>query len=645
MFAYDRAVVSASSTATLAKRRSPGRLGQTSLDDLGVPLSGVTFVVIDLETTGGSPRNCAITEVAAARYEGGICTGTFATLINPGVEIPPFITYLTGITETMVGPAPKIHTVLPALIEFIGNAVIVGHNVRFDVAFLDAALKANHYPTLSQRRVDTCSLARRLVRSEVANCKLGTLSAHFGFANQPTHRALDDVRATADLLFLLLERAAGYGILGLDDLTELPAIDRHPQAHKLALTNHLPRRPGVYVFRDLGGTVIYVGKATNLRSRVRSYFSTDDRRKIGPMLEVLHRIDHIECTTPLEAAVLEVRLIQRELPRFNRQAKLWTKYAYIRIAVAGEKAAISTTRDANLREARYVGPFASLVAARIGALALKEAAACHGIDGGALVAMLDRPDALLAPLENRMRAYAESEQFEKAALLRDRAGTLARALQRQRVVSSLRSAGWLEIEFDGRLIRIDHGRVRFGDGRADPTKAPSGTAPIPCHLVDELAIVAAWVERRNPSTRVQHADAGLAWPVHRPPHFDVREPKNDGLDKRISRDNPPNTVRDHAADAAPITDTTDPVPIRDPKVDSRRSLARRPPPPTSVLPPPTSVPRKPSSARSSGRTANNPRGGYGNARGGSWNEPGGVPGDRPAPWRTKRVRRVRATPQ
>ena len=520
-------------TATTG-RRSPA-LGQRSLDELGTPLSHVTFVVIDLETTGASPRDCAITEVAAARYEGGVCTGTFSTLVNPGVEIPPFITYLTGITESMIGPAPRIEAVLAALLEFIGGAVLVGHNVRFDIAFLDAALRAHHYPTLSHRRIDTCSLARRLVRSEVANCKLGTLAAHYAFTHQPTHRALADVRATADLLFFLLERAAGYGVLGLDDLSELPAINRHPQAHKLALTNHLPRRPGVYVFRDLGGTIIYVGKATNLRARVRSYFSTDDRRKIGPMLEILHRIDHIECATALEAAVLEVRLIQRELPRFNRQAKLWTQYAYIRIAVSGTKYAITTTRDANLSEARYLGPFSSLVAARVAAAALKEAALCHGVDGPMLLHLLERPDSLLAPLAERMQRLAGEEAFEQAALLRDRAGTLARALHRQRVVSSLRDAGWLEVEVDGRIIRIDHGRIRFGDGRADPTRAPRRDAPIPRNLVDELSLVAAWLGRRNPTSRIRHADSGLSWPLHVPPRFEIRQPRHDGTDKQLER--------------------------------------------------------------------------------------------------------------
>ncbi len=521
---------------TKRTRTTAARRGQQSLDDLGMPLSHVTFVVIDLETTGASPRDCAITEVAAARYEGGVCTGTFATLINPGVELPPFITYLTGITESMVGPAPRIEAVLASLLAFIGDAVIVGHNVRFDIAFLDAALRAHHYPTLSQRRIDTCSLARRLVRSEVANCKLGTLSAHFAFPHQPTHRALADVLATADLLFFLLERAAGYGVLGLDDLSELPAINRHPQAHKLALTNHLPRRPGVYVFRDRGGIIIYVGKATNLRARVRSYFSTDDRRKIGPMLEILHRVEHIECATAFEAAVLEVRLIQRELPRFNRQAKLWTQYAYIRIATSGTKLAITTTRDANLADARYVGPFSSLVAARIASAALKQAAQCHAADGPTLLRLLDRPDELLAPLAERMRRLADDDAFEQAALLRDRAGTLARALHRQRVVASLRDAGWIEIETDGRVIRIDHGRLRFGDGRADPTRAPERTAPIPCNLVDELSLVAGWLERRTPTTRIRHADSGLSWPVHAPPRFDVQTPRSDGTTKQLERE-------------------------------------------------------------------------------------------------------------
>src|SRR4051812_15428801 len=96
-----------------------------SSDDLGKPLSDVRFVVIDLETTGTGPLQSAITEVGAVKLRGGECLGTFSTLVNPGAAIPPEVTYLTGITEAMVVPAPTIDAVLPSLLEFVGDAVIV----------------------------------------------------------------------------------------------------------------------------------------------------------------------------------------------------------------------------------------------------------------------------------------------------------------------------------------------------------------------------------------------------------------------------------------------------------------------------------------------------------------------------------------
>src|SRR4051794_24998738 len=149
---------------------------QRSFEDLGTPLRHVTFCVIDLETTGGAPADCGITEVGAVKVRGGECLGTFQTLVNPGAAIPPEITYLTGITQAMVGPAPRVNEVLPSLLEFIGDAVIVGHNVRYDLGFLRASLARYGYPRPGNRWVDTCALARRLVRDEVPNCRLGTLA-------------------------------------------------------------------------------------------------------------------------------------------------------------------------------------------------------------------------------------------------------------------------------------------------------------------------------------------------------------------------------------------------------------------------------------------------------------------------------------
>src|SRR5205823_4558647 len=157
--------------------------------------------------------------------------------------------------------------------------------------FLDAACRSLGYPTFANRRVDTVALARRLVRDEVPNLRLHTLARHFRTTVEPVHRAYADAAATAEVLHALLERAAAFGVLGLDDLLALPTMRAHPSAAKLALTAKLPRLPGVYLFRDRDGRVLYVGKATNLRARVRSYFSTEDRRKVPQLLRETVRIE------------------------------------------------------------------------------------------------------------------------------------------------------------------------------------------------------------------------------------------------------------------------------------------------------------------------------------------------------------------
>jgi DNA polymerase III subunit epsilon len=499
-------------------------VSQLSLDDLGTPLNQVRFCVIDLETTGASPSECAITEVAAARYEGGVCTGTFTTLVNPGVPIPPEITYLTGITQDMVGPAPRIDAVLPALLEFIRDDVIVGHNVRFDLGFLNAALQTRGYDRLTNRSVDTVRLARRLLRDETPNCKLGTLAQVLGLPSVPNHRAMNDVRATADLLHYLFERAAGLGVMGLDDLMELPTLGRHPSAAKLKLTNALPRRPGVYLFRDRAGTVLYVGKATNLRQRVRSYFGFDERRKVGPLLQVTAKIDHFECATVIEAEVMEVRLIQHFLPRFNRQSKMWTNYAYLRVGGTASKPDLVATKDTNCKASSWIlGPFPSLTTARAAALAFREAITGLPPTTKLTRSVIDRPDLLLSTLETQMRELATDEQFEQAASMRDRAGALARAIARQHRADAIRSQAHIELSWHGHALCFTSGRLNVGN-RARPVPPP-GSA-IPANMADELNLVAAFLDRQakhinlvDMEPQVNVEPVGLSYPLVPTPGF------------------------------------------------------------------------------------------------------------------------------
>ena len=529
---------------------------QLSLDDLGTPLCDVTFCVIDLETTGGSPISCGITEIGAVKLRGGECLGTFQTLVNPGCAIPPSITVLTGITESMVYPAPRIEHVLPTLLEFIGDAVIVGHNVRFDLGFLQAALERDGRARLDNRSVDTVALARRLVRDEVPNCKLGTLAERLRLPHRPSHRALDDALATGDLLHLLIERAGRLGVTGLDDLLTLPTMAGHAQAGKLRLTDDLPRTPGVYIFRSASGDVLYVGKATNLRSRVRSYFSGDERRKVGALLRETVRIDHIETPHALAAAVHEVRLIHRFMPQYNRQSKDWSKYVYVKLTLHENFPRLSIVKEIRDDGGLHIGPLTSRSAAqrvidavhsavplrrcstRVSARSQREAPCtaaqlgvslcpcAGGIDPEQYARIVDRavrglttePELLLTPLADRLAMLAHEERFEEAADVRDRAEALSGALRRQRRFDRLRRAGRLRVELpDGSGAELVGGRLiaAWGPGQPTPPALELGdhpplpddpSSPLPRESADEFACVAAWFDRNAHELRITSCD-------------------------------------------------------------------------------------------------------------------------------------------
>ncbi len=334
-----------------------------------IALRDVEFCVVDLETTGGRNEFDAITEIGAVKYRGGEEIGRFTTLVNPQCEIPAFITVLTGITNMMVVNAPTIEETLESMLEFFGDSVLVAHNARFDIGFINAALVRSGRERLMNRVLDTVSLARRLVGAEVRNCKLSTLAATLGFANQPCHRAINDVLATGDLLHLLIERAAGFGVFDLDDFAALGKIGMHPQSAKLKLTADLPRSPGIYLFVDAQGDVLYVGKATNIRSRVRSYFGTGDtRRKIGSLLKLMDAVHYIATPDLLTAEVLELRMISKLRPRYNYAGTRSAKYCYVRLTTSEQwpRLVITSRVVANAVAAGdiYLGPISTRSMAR-----------------------------------------------------------------------------------------------------------------------------------------------------------------------------------------------------------------------------------------------------------------------------------------
>jgi DNA polymerase III subunit epsilon len=190
-----------------------------------VPLAELEFAVVDLETTGWSPEAAAITEIGAVRVRGGLRQGEFASLVNPGVPVPPGIEDLTGISDRLLASAPRLGAVLPGLLEFAQGCVLVAHNAPFDLSFLLAGCDGCGLAWPGFTVLDTVMLARRVMDpDQIPDCKLGTLAGFFRARTAPNHRALADARATADVLGWLLRRLAHYGIGTLSQLSTWPDV-------------------------------------------------------------------------------------------------------------------------------------------------------------------------------------------------------------------------------------------------------------------------------------------------------------------------------------------------------------------------------------------------------------------------------------
>lgn len=411
---------------------------QATFDDIGRPLSETTFVVLDLETTGSSPATGAgITEIGAVKVRGGEVIGEFQTLINPGGPIPAFITILTGITQSMVAPAPSIEEVFPAFLEFLGphqENILVAHNAPFDIGFLKASAANQNYSWPKYQILDTARLARQvLLRDEVINCKLATLAQFFRTDTSPNHRALDDAKATVDVLHGLLERVGSFGVTTFDELKGFSTRITSAQRDKKHFVNAIPEAPGVYIFRGPKNEPLYVGTSRNLKSRVRTYFTASETRKrMHEMIAVADHIDTIVCATVIEAQVRELRLISEKRPQYNRRSKAQEKAMWAKL-VQKPYPRFSTVRgsEAINDSAMWIGPFSGSEDAGLALDAIN-----HCIE---TPEDFDKNDVreIVATLNERMNALALDERFEEAAAVRNQLGSFARGVSRGARIRSL----------------------------------------------------------------------------------------------------------------------------------------------------------------------------------------------------------------
>jgi DNA polymerase-3 subunit epsilon len=559
---------------------------QLSFADVGSPvtpdelsLRDTTFVIVDLETTGGRTKSTAgarpdaITEIGAVKVRGGVVLGEFATLVDPQRSIPPQIVQLTGITTAMVSAAPTIDAVLPMFLEFAGldrGTVLVAHNAGFDTGFLRAAAQQCDIAWPRAQVLCTVRLARRVLsREEAPSVRLASLARLFAVSTQPTHRALDDARATVDVLHALIERVGNQGVHTYAELRSYLPDVTPTQRRKRVLAEGLPHRPGVYLFRGPSGEVLYIGTAVDLRRRVGQYFTgADPRGRMKEMVTLAGAVDHVECAHALEAGVRELRLLAAHAPPYNRRSRFpqrwwWvalTDEAFPRLAVVraprhdravGPFRARADATDTAALLARFTGlrtctnrlgrsalhgslcaeaevspcPAArDVTAMQYAAAVARMATLVDGADNAALTAAIDQVTAL-----------AERRHFESAARLRDRTAAAIETLwrgQRLRALAALpeltaatpdgQGGYHLAVVRYGQLAAAGNARrgvppmpvvdaITAGAQAILPAEAPLGGA-----LVEETALIARWLTA--PGVRIVRVEgtrdaAGWASPL------------------------------------------------------------------------------------------------------------------------------------
>jgi DNA polymerase-3 subunit epsilon len=479
-----------------------GRVSLASEPGEEVSLESARFVVVDLETTGLRPGQSRICEIGAVRVDGLASAGTFETLVNPGEPLPRFVASLTGIADADLAEAPGPAEAVRRFLAFAGDSVLVAHNARFDLAFLDREVERLTGRRVAATVVDTVGLARRLLAGRGSRASLASLSHFFGTSVRPCHRALPDAQATAEVLIALLGLAQERGAQTIADLCGLAAPRRRRVYDKRSLAFGAPSRPGVYLFRGAGDQVLYVGRARELRARLRSYFRTDRQRPaVEAAIAAAERIEWRVLGSELEAALEELRLLRELRPPANARGSRPDRYLYLK----PKEESFSVTS-----EPTDLGPIRSRRRAELAARALA------GATPGELALLT--AGGPLPRLRAKLRDLSESLRYEDAARLRDRIAALEHVIASLAELQRLRAAeicllvpaveeGWRRAFF------VAHGRVAAvralprGPGaalelEAGVAEARAATASVAPEDADELLLVGSFLRRPPPELTV-----------------------------------------------------------------------------------------------------------------------------------------------
>jgi DNA polymerase-3 subunit epsilon len=449
-----------------------------------------TFIVCDVETTGMSAVHNRITEIALIKVQDEEIIDTYTTLVNPGQHIPYGITQLTGISNEDVFDKPSFSEISDRVLEFINDknaeeVIFTGHNVNFDFSFLSESFRRLDKPIyINYKTLCTCKLARRLLRS-LKSKSLGNVAEHLGIKIRKKHRAYDDTLATAKILIhFIRELQDEYELETPEDVlrfqnSKIYSGENRPLALKRVNINlkDIPKDPGVYFMRSSSNEIIYIGKAKCLKDRVSTYFRHNDNLsyKIKKLLTCVRKLEFEITDSELSALILESKMIKKYKPRFNTAIKRFRFHPFLKFDVQNEFPKLDTVYEIENDGAYYYGPFSSRGTVRHIYKDIYESFKIRKCEDRTIKASKEKPNCMyfdigkcdapcnltipkegyrnevdrvhrfiidetknsaMGVLRKLMDESAENEDYEKAALLRDRISDVQKVMSYRKVITS-----------------------------------------------------------------------------------------------------------------------------------------------------------------------------------------------------------------
>ncbi len=269
------------------------------------------YCIIDIETTGGSPKTEKITEIAIYKHDGERVVDEFVTLINPEKRIPLYITQMTGISNEMVANSPTFPEIAKKIIEITDGCTFVAHNAQFDYGFVKNEFERLGY--LYQRdTLCTVKLSRKLIPG-YKSYSLGNICQELKICISDRHRAAGDALATVKLFELLLTKQP-FEVK--KSLTDIPQISQYPIL-STDVFRLLPENAGVYYLYDNMGNILFIGKALNIKNKVYSHFTTRVSKKTSQLIDRIADVSFESAGNELLASFFEYAEIKKHNPPFN----------------------------------------------------------------------------------------------------------------------------------------------------------------------------------------------------------------------------------------------------------------------------------------------------------------------------------------